>query len=109
MSFTHSFHFKIPDKFQMFPNFHGPGFSTLFSDREQSFENWPKQIVQRPKDLIQNGFFYTGIGDHVTCFYCDVTLQQWDKTDCIETEHLKWESNARVTISSRNFLAKTML
>ena len=31
MSFTHSFHFKIPDKFQMFPNFHGPGFSTLFS------------------------------------------------------------------------------
>lgn len=64
-----------------------------YIDREQSFENWPKQIVQRPKYLSQNGFFYTGIGDHVARFYCDVTLKQWDKTDCIETEHLKWESN----------------
>lgn len=30
-----------------------------YIDREQSFENWPKQIVQRPKYLSQNGFFYT--------------------------------------------------
>lgn len=65
----------------------------FYIDREQSFENWPQQIAQKPKDLILNGFFYTGIGDKVTCFYCNVSLQQWEKTDSIEIEHLKWEPN----------------
>ena len=64
-----------------------------YIDREQTFVNWPQQIVQNPSELIQNGFFYTNIGDSVTCFYCDVTLKQGEKTDCIETEHLKWEPN----------------
>lgn len=64
-----------------------------YIDREQSFENWPQQMIQKPKDFIQNGFFYTNNGDRVTCFYCNVTLKQWAKTDCIETEHLKWEPN----------------
>ena len=64
-----------------------------YIDREKSFENWPQQIAQKPKDLIQNGFFYTGIGDKVTCFYCNITLKQWEQSDCIETEHLKWEPN----------------
>ena len=64
-----------------------------YIDREQSFTDWPQQMAQKPKDLIQNGFFYTGIGDRVTCFYCNVTLKQWEKNDCIETEHLKWEPN----------------
>jgi len=64
-----------------------------YIDREQTFVNWPQQIIQSPSELIQNGFFYTDIGDRVTCFYCDVTLKQWEKTDCIETEHLKWEPN----------------
>lgn len=61
--------------------------------REQTFENWPTQLSQKPKDLIQNGFFYTGVGDKVMCFYCNVTLKQWEKDDSIETEHLKWEPN----------------
>ena len=61
--------------------------------REQTFEHWPQQLKQKPKDLAQNGFFYTGRGDRVTCFYCNVTLKQWEDTDCIETEHLKWEPN----------------
>ena len=61
--------------------------------REQTFENWPRQIVQKPDALIQNGFFYTGCGDRVTCFYCNLTLKQWEPNDCIETEHLKWEPN----------------
>ena len=47
----------------------------------------------QPKDLIQNGFVYAGVGDKVMCFYSNVTLKQWEKDDCIETEHLKWEPN----------------
>lgn len=65
----------------------------FFIDREQSFENWPLQIAQKPRDLVLNGFFYTGIGDQVTCFYCNVTLKQWEKTEIIEIEHLKYEPN----------------
>ena len=61
--------------------------------REQTFEHWPRQIAQEPKDLIKNGFFYTGHGDRVTCFYCNLTLKQWETDDCIEVEHMKWEPN----------------
>ena len=28
-----------------------------FTNREHTFQNWPTQLVQKPKDLIQNGFF----------------------------------------------------
>ena len=59
--------------------------------REQTYENWPKQMVQKPNELIQNGFYYTNIGDCVKCFYCSVTLKQWTKNDIVENEHLKWE------------------
>jgi hypothetical protein len=52
---------------------------SVYIAREQTFENWPTQISQKPKDLIQNGFFYTGVGDKVMCFYCNVTLKQWEK------------------------------
>lgn len=61
--------------------------------REQTFQHWPHQMEQKAEALIQNGFFYTGVGDRVTCFYCDITLKQWRKNDCIETEHLNWEPN----------------
>lgn len=61
-----------------------------YIDRDQSFEDWPQQMLQKPIDLVRNGFFYTGVGDRVTCFYCNVTLKHWDCDDCIETEHLRW-------------------
>jgi hypothetical protein len=65
-----------------------------YIDREQSFEHWQLQKAQKPSFfLFKMDFFYTGIGGKVTYFYCDVTLKQWESTDCIETEHLKWEPN----------------
>lgn len=62
-----------------------------FIFREQTFEHWPRQLAQTPKNLAANGFFYTGFGDRVTCFYCGITLKQWEKDECIEIEHTKWE------------------
>ena len=61
--------------------------------REQTFEHWPHQMKQKSRDLAQNGFFYPGRGDRVTCFYCYVTLKQWDVSDRIEIEHSKWGPN----------------
>ena len=55
---------------------------------EQTYDNWPKQMAQKSNELIHNGFYYTNIGDRVTCFYCGVTLKQWTKCDNVENEHL---------------------
>ena len=65
-----------------------PHMMYLYS-RERSYGNWPGQLVQKPLELASNGFFYSDIGDRVTCFYCNVTLKQWNTSDDIETEHLK--------------------
>jgi len=43
--------------------------------REETFEHWPRQMKQKSTDLSPNEIFYTGRGDIVTCFYCDVTLK----------------------------------
>lgn len=64
-----------------------------YIDRDQSFEDCPQQMLQKPIDLVHNGFFYTVVGDRVTCFYCNVTLKHCDCDDCIETEHLRWGPN----------------
>lgn len=68
-----------------------------FTNRMQTYTNWPDQIKQKPEDLAHNGFFYTDIGDRVTCFYCDITLKKWTKEDDIETEHIKWDPNCLFT------------
>jgi hypothetical protein len=47
-------------------------------------------MKKKSRDLAQNGLFYTGRGDIMTCFYCDVILKQLDVSDRIEIEHLKW-------------------
>lgn len=42
-----------------------------------SFATWPKQNMPSVDDLSLAGFFYTGTGDVVTCFYCNGSLQGW--------------------------------
>lgn len=64
-----------------------------FKSREDTFQNWPIQLHQKPQDLALSGFFYTDKGDQVTCFYCDLKLRQWNKEDFIHTEHTKWKPN----------------
>lgn len=66
---------------------------TYYISREQMFENWPKQLIPKPSNLIKNGFYYTNVGDRVTCFCCGVTIKQWNESDIIENEHSKWEPN----------------
>ena len=39
--------------------------------RAITYENkWPNQLNQHPLQMIASGFYYTGCGDHVTCFHC---------------------------------------
>jgi hypothetical protein len=61
-----------------------------YEDRLQSFKNWSKQILPDKYYLARAGFVYTGEGDIVQCFSCNVRVSEWDRTDLPFTEHLKW-------------------
>lgn len=58
--------------------------------RLKSFVSWPAQMTQKPTQLATNGFFYTGTGDRVICFYCGGGLKDWAIEDIPEKEHAKW-------------------
>lgn len=62
-------------------------FMFLYSSRIQSFKNWPKQIKQKPEELAQSGFYYHAEGDFVHCFYCGVTIHNWETFDNVNFEH----------------------
>ena len=63
--------------------------------RYGSFAKWPKQMEQKPSDLVKSGFFYTGKGDLVTCFMCGLTLKDWECGDIVDIEHKKWSPGCK--------------
>jgi len=73
-------------------NFHGPRHVQYVTEqaRLKSFSFWPPALPQKPKDLAEAGFFYTGRSDQVKCFYCDGGLESWEPADSPWGEHVKW-------------------
>lgn len=53
----------------------------------KTFEDWPPQMHQKPKDLAEAGFYYTGRGDRVLCFHCGLGLKQWASEDDAREQH----------------------
>jgi baculoviral IAP repeat-containing protein 7/8 len=64
------------------------------SRREKTFSNeaW-KQSVQSIEDLVRAGFFFAGVGNTVTCFYCNGSLHKWGPNDNPTIEHARWFPN----------------
>nr|XP_023022306.1 baculoviral IAP repeat-containing protein 2 [Leptinotarsa decemlineata]XP_023022307.1 baculoviral IAP repeat-containing protein 2 [Leptinotarsa decemlineata]XP_023022308.1 baculoviral IAP repeat-containing protein 2 [Leptinotarsa decemlineata]XP_023022310.1 baculoviral IAP repeat-containing protein 2 [Leptinotarsa decemlineata] len=62
------------------------------NSRLATFENWPKSIKQRPVDLAEAGFYYTGVGDQTLCFYCGGGLKDWEESDEPWEQHALWFS-----------------
>lgn len=62
----------------------------LETDRLRSYDDWPISINQRPKELSDAGFFYTGSGDKVKCFYCSGGLKDWEQGDDPWEQHAMW-------------------
>ena len=58
-------------------------------NRGETFITWPKEIAQKPAEMVASGFYYTGRGDVVQCFYCGIFLKHWTPTDVAESEHAK--------------------
>jgi len=73
-------------------NFQGPSHSLYITEQERlkTFSSWPPALPQKPKELAEAGFFYTGRSDQVKCFYCDGGLESFEPTDSPWGEHQKW-------------------
>lgn len=56
--------------------------------RLASFTGWSPSMAQRPEQMANAGFFYTGRGDCVKCFFCDGECRSW------ETHDDPWEQHA---------------
>ncbi|XP_067674541.1 baculoviral IAP repeat-containing protein 7-B-like [Haliotis asinina] len=59
------------------------------SARIKSYVAWPHSCPT-PVDLAEAGFFYTGQGDSVRCFFCGIGLRNWDSGDNAWVEHARW-------------------
>ncbi|CAF1588263.1 unnamed protein product [Adineta ricciae] len=61
------------------------------SYRLKSFDQpaWT-QNTPTAHDLAYAGFFYSGEGNVVTCFYCNGSLKQWNSNDSPKVEHARW-------------------
>lgn len=59
--------------------------------RLSSFEThlWPIGLKQKPKELVEAGFFYSGKSDITICFSCGVCLGKWEEGDNPWIEHKK--------------------
>ncbi|XP_023937799.2 baculoviral IAP repeat-containing protein 2 isoform X2 [Bicyclus anynana] len=58
--------------------------------RLRTFSDWPRSMRQKPEELAEAGFFYTGHGDKTKCFYCDGGLKDWENDDVPWEQHARW-------------------
>uniref|UniRef100_A0A8C4S8X1 RING-type E3 ubiquitin transferase n=1 Tax=Erpetoichthys calabaricus TaxID=27687 RepID=A0A8C4S8X1_ERPCA len=59
--------------------------SELF--RISTFAKFPANVGVSERSLARAGFYYTGIGDKVQCFLCNITLENWQPGDCPAERH----------------------
>ncbi|GBL99953.1 Baculoviral IAP repeat-containing protein 7-A [Araneus ventricosus] len=56
------------------------------NNRLLSYRDWPILMLSS-RQLAECGLFYTGVEDHVTCFYCGGSLGDWKLNDDPWVEH----------------------
>ncbi|KGL76021.1 Baculoviral IAP repeat-containing protein 7-B [Tinamus guttatus] len=69
--------------------------------RLSTFESWPQYSEVHPEQLARAGFFYTGQGDMVRCFYCDGSVRNWELGDDPWREHAKWYPRCEFLLRSK--------
>ncbi|TRZ01180.1 hypothetical protein DNTS_011051 [Danionella cerebrum] len=70
-------------------------------DRLSTFNNWPPGAPVQAEPLARAGFFFTGHGDNVKCFFCDGGLRNWEPGDDPWQEHAKWFPQCEYLLQSR--------
>lgn len=56
-------------------------------NRLNTFSDWPKEKVQTPEEMAEDGFHYLHRSDAVRCSFCGVTLLNWRVDDIVSVEH----------------------
>ncbi|XP_061167588.1 baculoviral IAP repeat-containing protein 3-like [Saccostrea echinata] len=64
-----------------------PSYSVLVT-RVSTFSSW--NHYQPADTMAKAGFFYTGNGDNVRCFFCGNGLENWEREDDPWVEHAHW-------------------
>ncbi|XP_035715046.1 baculoviral IAP repeat-containing protein 5-like [Folsomia candida] len=59
----------------------------LNSDRVATFKNWTGKCKQNPKNFSEAGFYSTGYGDRLSCYYCGIIIHNWLPSDDPWIEH----------------------
>jgi hypothetical protein len=68
----------------------------LKAERIKTYTNWPESSHMSIDDLADAGFYYTGYGDCVRCYFCGGGLRNWEQGDRVKkkddpwTEHERW-------------------
>ena len=78
--------------------------------RLRSFKDWPRCMKQKPEELAEAGFFYTGQGDKTKCFYCDGGLKDWENDDVPWEQHARWFDRCAYVqlVKGREYVQKVM-
>nr|CAD7573792.1 unnamed protein product [Timema californicum] len=74
--------------------------------RIKSFDGWPLSLKQRPDQLSEAGFYYTGKSDQTVCFHCGGGLKDWEDEDDPWMEHALWFSKCTyvLLVKGRQFV-----
>lgn len=77
-----------------------------FMSRVHSFATWPEAIPIRAAEMAKAGFFYTRVNDTVKCFYCNLTMSNWQSHDVPSQQHAFRQINCRYLQSSMDAQAE---
>ncbi|CAB3387122.1 Hypothetical predicted protein [Cloeon dipterum] len=72
-----------------------PRYATSDSRIKSYQQYWPPSLPQTPLKIAQAGFFYTGTGDRVVCFHCNLGLKDWMPDDDPFVQHCQWSANCQ--------------
>ncbi|XP_059057310.1 baculoviral IAP repeat-containing protein 3 isoform X2 [Achroia grisella] len=78
--------------------------------RLRSFDDWPRSMPQKPEELADAGFYYTGTGDKTKCYFCDGGLKDWEKDDVPWEQHALWFSRCYFlnTVKGRDYVQRVL-
>jgi E3 ubiquitin-protein ligase XIAP len=65
-------------------------------------------MKQKPHQLSDAGFYYTGVGDKVCCYYCGGGLKDWEEEDDPWENHAMWYGKCKYvkTVKGDLFIKK---
>ncbi len=83
---------------------------TAYDNRVKSFKQWPKCFVLTDiNKFCETGFFYTGVGDKIECFFCGLRLKHWNGGDDPTDQHVIWSPSCvflKMTIGKESVLQR---